>query len=141
MDHKLTVTYVYSRGEPTEIPVYTQELPEGTLYSALSPTIEYYYADIVEVRGVMADTDVDYAVVYSPTNDADQNGYADELEQVPNVGEEIIEIPAPDQYQDQPTVLGETTDDGAIWIFTIFGMLAVIALGAIFLKAFHHKKA
>ncbi len=68
--YRLTIYYIYLDGS-TAAPTYTEQLDTGTEYNVPSPEIPGYTPTIPVVRGVMPARDVEYTVIYIPTDDPD----------------------------------------------------------------------
>ena len=77
--YKLTIDYVYSRGE--KINTINKDVVYLMSYSVTTPEIKYYKADKAIVEGVMPKEDVTVTVTYTPINDENNNGIADEEEE------------------------------------------------------------
>ena len=85
--YTLTINYIYARldaeGNVTEeeaSETYTEEMLTGINYSVESPVIEYYTVDKEVVEGTMGSEDVTEKVTYTPNNDENGDGIADELQ-------------------------------------------------------------
>lgn len=64
--YRLTIYYVYLDGT-TAAETYYDQLDAGTDYSVLSPEIEGYIATMLLVSGTMPARDVEWTVIYIPS--------------------------------------------------------------------------
>lgn len=74
--YTITIKYVYSRGWYATRS-HTEDLSNWEVYAVESPSITYYEADQTKVSGIVS-WDVEITVTYSPINDENRNGIADE---------------------------------------------------------------
>ena len=77
--YTVTINYVYSRWWEAATKYEITNQLSGFTYDVVSPSIEYYTSDIVEVSGRITGN-VNVTVTYTPDNDTNGNGVADELE-------------------------------------------------------------
>ena len=77
--YTVTITYVYSRGWTAAATYTVDDQLSWFTYDVESPSIPNYHADKVKVSGKIT-WNVNEVVTYTPNNDANGDGYADEWE-------------------------------------------------------------
>ncbi len=80
--HVLTIHYKYS-GNRSDVSVfddYNASIKEDETYSVNSPSKENYNADTAVASGTMGKQNIEITVTYTPKNDKNNNGIADEEE-------------------------------------------------------------
>ena len=75
-----TVHYVYSRGWEAHADNVEQDILSGLNYSIVSPIITHYVASKQTVSWTITGVNVEETIVYTPINDENHDGYADEDE-------------------------------------------------------------
>lgn len=67
-EYTLTIYYLYINGE-TAAPTVIEIHRAGDKYDVVSPVIPGYTASILKVQGIMPSRDVEYTVIYTPTDE------------------------------------------------------------------------
>ena len=75
-----TVHYVYSRGWVAHTDKIQQDMVSGLNYNITSPVISYYTPSEQTILWTITWENVEFTVIYTPNNDSNHNGYADEEE-------------------------------------------------------------
>ncbi len=95
--HVLTIHYKYSGNRSSEsvFEDYNKSIAEDETYNVESPTKAGYTADQTVITGTMGKQNIEVTVTYTPVNDKNNNGVADEEEpkEITNETEDIVPSP------------------------------------------------